>query len=376
MSKQIASVFGPEGLLKQKFPGYQTRVSQIEMALEVEDNAERGGRLMVEAPTGTGKSQGYLVPLIPFAQKGERVMIVTGSIVLQEQLVKKDLPLLASILPQPFSFALAKGMNNYLCLSEYEDLAGDMAMTGSRDPEILQQWPDVKRWADKTLTGDVSELPFELDPKVRLRVTTNSDDCLGAKCAHVDNCYSRRARKIAKGAQVVVTNYHLFFADLTVKAGDPEAGPLPPYKHVVFDESHEAASIARDFFGFRVSPGAVRRAVRFLSGNANLGIPPLGEKGLKIEVAQASESFFHRVSEHAKQRDYSGRLEAAGAIDPTRLNQVLSKVSSVYGKAVASELSGTPNHRASVAPYCSTDVLGIHRPAVSASSGPARARVG
>ncbi len=336
MSKQITRVFGPDGLLKREFPGYEPRLSQIELALSVESNARLGGRLIAEAPTGVGKSLGYLVPLIPFAQAGERTMVVTSSIVLQEQIVKKDLPLLSRILPEPFTYALAKGIGNYLCLNEFEDLAGEANMVGVKDPDLAEQWPIVKDWATKTVDGDLSELPFELTPKLRLRVTTNSDDCLGRKCAHHNECFPRQARKRAMTANVVVTNYHLFFADLSVKAGDPDKGPLPAYKHVVFDEAHDAPEIAREFFGFRVSPGAVRRATRFLSGNANLGIEPMDEKSLQSKLRLATDEFFDQVRELSKRRDYKGRLEAERMIDPTRLNVQLQLVSRAYGAAIPS----------------------------------------
>lgn len=337
MSTQIQRVFAPNGLLAKEILGYRPRLQQIEMALAVGANAEHGGHLICEAPTGVGKSLGYLVPYLPFAIKGEKVVVVTSSIVLQEQIVNKDLPLLQRILPEPFDFALAKGLNNYACLNELEDFRGEVKMLGIRDPDVERQWPTVDQWTQKTATGDLSELPFELNGKIRLKVTTTSEDCLGRKCAHHDECFAMKARKAVRSAQVVVANYHLFFIDLTIKAGDPDAGPLPSYRHVVFDEGHDAPDIAREFFGFRVGPGAIRRAARFLNGNAKHDIPAMKDAHELARRLQAeSDAFFEDVKEVAKRREYKGRLELAGAFDPTRLNVVLAEVSRAYADAVPS----------------------------------------
>lgn len=304
------------------------------MSLEVARVQRDGGRLMVEAPTGTGKSVSYLVPSIERAQAGERVMVVTAGIALQEQLIRKDLPLLREVLPEPFTFAIAKGLNNYLCANSFEDADGEYRMVGFREDHEREQWPVIQQWAADTATGDVSELPFEIDGRIRLKVTTTSDECLGQSCPKVGGCLAREARKVARGAQIVVTNYHLFFADMSAKANDPEAGPLPAYRHVVADESHELAEIARDFFGFRVSPHSVRRAGRYLQGNAQLGIPQCADKTLKQELGRMTDAFFQTLERAAKHPSYKGRIEGPGLFDAEPLNAVLRKVSAAYGDAM------------------------------------------
>ncbi len=338
MSEFISDVFGPGGRLAALFgSNYTPRPGQIQMALEVDQNVLEGGALVVEAPTGVGKSLGYLAP---YVGQGKKLLVVTSGILLQEQLVSKDLPLLQQALGRPLTFVLLKGISNYLCLSEYEDFAGDAALLGIKDEEIAEQWPVVEQWASETLSGDLAELPFELKPKIRLKVTTNSEDCLGAKCTYRDSCFAREARERARNAQIVVSNAHLFCADLTLKAGDPTAGPLPPYNHVVIDEAHDLPDIARDFFGFRITPGSVRRAARFLRGSTRFGFEgaPDATKILsKLEAA--SESFFETVVAVARAKEYSGRLEQAGKLEPTRIQAALGEVSRKYGEMVADGVS-------------------------------------
>ena len=80
---------------------------------------------VIQAGTGVGKSLAYCVPAIALAlSRNTRVLISTATVALQEQLVNKDLPLLAAQMPTPFRFALAKGRGRYVCKLKLERLAG------------------------------------------------------------------------------------------------------------------------------------------------------------------------------------------------------------------------------------------------------------
>jgi ATP-dependent DNA helicase DinG len=112
---------------------------------------------MAEAPTGTGKSIGYAVPATYHAtHEGKRVIIVTANIALQEQLVNKDLPLLAEILPWDFSFALIKGRNNYLCYSRLYQEKAQGTLELLDDPDDTEMLNTLIDWARQTKSGDVS----------------------------------------------------------------------------------------------------------------------------------------------------------------------------------------------------------------------------
>ena len=75
--------------------------------------------LVIEAGTGTGKTFGYLVPVL---LSGLRVLVSTGTRTLQDQLYEKDLPLLSGALGQPVHVAVLKGRGNYLCLHRLEQV--------------------------------------------------------------------------------------------------------------------------------------------------------------------------------------------------------------------------------------------------------------
>ena len=147
----IDRTFGAGGLLATG-PGYQERPGQIAMARAVERAITGRKHLLVEGSTGIGKGYAYLVPAIHHAATdGKRVCCATASIILQEQLITKDLPRLAAALPTPFTFALLKGRNNYLCLSRLDDLM-------KAGPELIDDPAD----ADGLVVGEGAQETIEL----------------------------------------------------------------------------------------------------------------------------------------------------------------------------------------------------------------------
>lgn len=278
----IEGVFSKDGpLAAATGPKYEVRAGQVEMAKAVAHVFAEGGTLFVEAPTGTGKSCAYLVPAIARVPHRDKTVIVTANIALQEQLVSKDLPMLRAALGVDFQYALAKGVSNYLCRDRWKDAIAESLVDGTADDA---EWDMLQEWATSTIDGDLSELPVELPPRIRLKVTTTSDECIGKKCDYYGECHAVAARKRVQKADIVVTNYHLFFADLAIKAmSEATSGVLPEHSLVVLDEAHQAQDIGRDFFGWRITLGSIRWAIRMLS-----------EKQ-KDPILVRADAFFRRV---------------------------------------------------------------------------------
>lgn len=264
----IAAVFGQTGLLARAFPGYSPREGQVAMARAVQEAVTNGGACMVDAPCGTGKSVGYLVSSILRAvRKGERVIVATANIALQEQLVGKDLPALKEVLApmvgSDWRFSLLKGRSNYVCQDLVNNPAQREEWEGSLSSSELQQLSDVDRWARTTDTGDRSELPFVVSDSVwRLRSMT-SEDCHGKACESYDTCHARTAHERAAGSSVIVVNYALLFAHIALRAETGRDVILPEHHALIMDETHEAGDIARDFFGHTLSEGRVKRVVKW-----------------------------------------------------------------------------------------------------------------
>lgn len=293
-SVDIRGLMEPGGLFERTIPGYRYRPQQLELATSIEQAIATPRNLMAEAPTGTGKSIAALIPLIAHAHlNAQRAVYVTGTKLLQEQLARKDLPALASVLPWPFRAAVMKGVGNYLCLLALERAA--------MDPQVAydEQVVDLHRWAEETDAGDLDGYDVELSALVRSKVTTTSDECVGLKCPKREQCFLLKARRAAAAANVVVVNYHLFFADLSIKLANNGRGILPAYQNVLLDEGHGAANIARGFFGFELSPGSIGA-----SANRLMRYAPREANNLK----HAGEDLFGKLEAFRKSDRYRARL--------------------------------------------------------------------
>lgn len=234
--------------LPDQVPGYELREQQVEMALVVERALRRGDHLLAEAGTGTGKSFAYLVPLaLSLADGEDRAVVSTATIALQEQLIKKDIPFLERVLGLDFRAQLAKGKGNYLCLLRLEEEPRQMALFEEQE-DLLH----LRRWAQQTRTGDRSELDFE--PGEWWHRLCPDEACTGRKCLYYRDCFFFKARQRLKDARIIVCNHTLFFIDLSLKwSSNGNAGLLPDYRAVVFDEAQHVEDTARRAMGLEVS---------------------------------------------------------------------------------------------------------------------------
>ena len=145
----IGGYFGPGGILEQKSRDYEIRAGQIEMARAVDRAITGKKHLAIEAPCGIGKTYAYLIPAIEHAiATDSRVIVCTANIALQEQIVEKDLPGLAKIMPRKFTWALIKGINNYLCLDRFDETKNEL-MHVTFDRKELRHFEKIQAWADE-----------------------------------------------------------------------------------------------------------------------------------------------------------------------------------------------------------------------------------
>lgn len=230
----------------------EDRPGQRQMVRAVAQAFDKGNHLMVEAGTGTGKSLAYLIPAL--TSEGQTI-VATATKALQGQLVEKDLPIAAAAIDREVTWELVKGRSNYICLVKIDELG-----------EILEpELEEVVEWASITKTGDISEVDFELPPRVSALVTARSEECPGAAaCREGADCFSEAARRRADDADVVVVNHHLLLADLKIRA---LGGALLPGAHqVVIDEAHRFEDAAVGSFGVDLYAGRVRYAARLARG--------------------------------------------------------------------------------------------------------------
>jgi len=287
----ISRAFAPGGLVSRFVPGFEERPEQVEMALSVWETLSVGGRLMVEAGTGVGKSLAYLIPAVLWCYRTtKRVIISTHTVNLQEQLVSRDVPLVSGMfaaLGFSFEHMLFKGRKHYLCTRRWRQAYADVVqktalVVANEDEEAAEALSDLI--AKGAWDGDRDRLPRPIPDGVWADVCSEGDRCMSAKCQHKDSCLYQKHRKRLDKCHVIVVNHALFAADLAIhKETQGQAGLLPGHEAVIFDEAHHLEDVIRDSLGIEVSPSRLKRladdTVRLISSGSF-------QKGVTREVAR------------------------------------------------------------------------------------------
>jgi DNA polymerase III epsilon subunit family exonuclease len=284
----LVRLMAPGGPLAESLPGYEHREAQLQMLLGVAQILRRGGRLVVEAGTGTGKSLAYLVPaLARTVRRGERAVVSTHTHTLQEQLVLKDIPSLRHWLPWDFRACLLKGRSNYVSLRRWRRYVAEPC----RDVEELKFKLKVLVWLHETRTGDRAELRLQgQDEALWARIASDPLDCVGLRCTEA-GCFVHRARAEAERADLVVVNHALLLADASTGGS-----LIPSYEHLVVDEAHHLEESATHSLGCSVDGPNLEGLLRRLAADADrrrTGLlvemrmqPRLGEPGDALAEAE------------------------------------------------------------------------------------------
>jgi ATP-dependent DNA helicase DinG len=267
LSERVRSIFAADGPLVHAVAAFESRPAQRAMADAVADRLESNGVLLVEAGSGSGKTLAYLIPALV---SGRRVLVSTGTKNLQEQIVYKDLPVVAETIGRSFTATVMKGRSNYLCLHRFHALkTGDLARQqrlggfGAKGHEVDERilLPMLERWAAETETGDRAELAdLPEDLPLWADLSASAENCLGTTCAHYQDCFVTRMRHRAGESDLVIVNHHLLFADAAVREGNYGA-VIPDCDAAVLDEAHQLEDVATQYFGIVVSNYRVEELV-------------------------------------------------------------------------------------------------------------------
>ncbi|MCW1970084.1 MAG: exonuclease domain-containing protein [Anaerolineae bacterium] len=257
---EVAHVLSPGGAFSQMLPNFEARTQQIDMMRKVTQAFNEGDKYLIEAGTGTGKSLAYLIPAMLWAQQnGERVVISTNTINLQEQLADKDVPMVIEALSGKFSAnpqsdddaddeiappatelraAVMKGKGRYVCQQRVLDLR----KAGPRTLDEARLLTKILIWLPTTVTGDADELFFPApgERAAFAHLSAQSPACNTNTCSASD-CFFYQARRLAESAHVVIVNHALLLADIAV-----ENRALPEYNYLVLDEGHHMEAAATD----------------------------------------------------------------------------------------------------------------------------------
>ncbi len=277
----IDSDLGPGGPVARLLPRYEDRPSQRALATTIARLYNDGGIGLLEAGTGIGKSLGYLIPALRWAAaNGERTVVSTNTINLQEQLVGKDLPFLARALAdQPVRFALLKGWRNYLCLMRLEQ--AQSTGTALFDDSLGNELAALTAWAERTTDGSLSDLPAPPRAELWDEVSAEPDLCQRIRCPHYDRCFLFAARRKAAQADVIVVNHHLLMSDVAVRRISQnweDAAVLPAYARLVIDEGHHIEDAAAAHLGATVTRRSLQRLFARLDRTGKGLLPALMAK--------------------------------------------------------------------------------------------------
>lgn len=287
----------------QATPGFRSRDGQRRMAEQVAhtfsqaqlgkveegDGAPTRAIAVIQAGTGVGKSLAYCAPAIALAlARGTRVLISTATVALQEQLVNKDLPALAALMPQPFRFALAKGRGRYVCKLKLDRLAGTgEADAAGEDDDLFAEEEAAARakrpqhetqariqfygamaqtLARGAWDGDRDSLETPPEPEVWSPVAAEGASCTGKHCPAFSQCTYYDKRKELVGAQVIVANHDLLLSSLGARV-------LPELDNclLVLDEAHHLPATALQQFACSMDLSRITWIERLSSRGLRIG---------------------------------------------------------------------------------------------------------
>jgi ATP-dependent DNA helicase DinG len=293
-SLSMEDVLGRDGRLSRFIEDFEFRPSQIAMAKQIVKAIRQDSCAIIEAGTGTGKTMGYLMPVM---LSGKKTVISTGTKNLQEQIFFQDIPLIAEAAGFNVDALLMKGRKNYLCLHRYHQHFIQPSLLAPFEKTAKDR---IDKWLIKTGSGDRAELTWLADDDPFWEaVSSTSDQCLGFECPDMKDCFLNELRKKAAKADIIIVNHHLFFADMMVKTGG-FGEIIPRFQTVVFDEAHKIEEIAVNYFGESLSSGQLQDFVKDVEKDLkekgglnetanNLNIIRAGAENLQRPFALADE---------------------------------------------------------------------------------------
>ncbi|WP_444994011.1 ATP-dependent DNA helicase [Aliikangiella sp. IMCC44359] len=317
---EIIELLSDSGPFAKANENFKTRREQQEMATAVNNAIQSSENLLVEAGTGVGKTFAYLLPAL---LSDKQVVISTGTKNLQDQLFKRDLPVILKIMQISPMTALLKGRANYLC--EYR-LESTLASGRLPDPVAVKHLSLVNRWRDKTTSGELSELSAlpENSPVISY-VTSTAENCLGQDCPFIEKCFLAAARERARKAKVLVVNHHILLADLVLKE-DGFGELLPDTDVFIVDEAHHLAKTAYQFYGDSISSRQINELCREVELEYRTQVTDSRDLMLDAQrLAKEVKEFRLALPEYDMREDWKANRKLTDALD-----SLSNKINALY----------------------------------------------
>ena len=234
-------------------------LSQTLDSSELDGTCKREGEsiLVIEGPTGTGKSLAYLIPAIIAANLHKKHLVISSAtVMLQEQLANKDIPFVTKHAGLSVTYVIAKGRGRYACphkLYQYvhQGIQSDfIGYTSDELPpvkkltkhEITQLNALAHRLHEKTWSGDKDELAENLPDALWSSITNDRHGCLKRECQYYKECPFYQARDKLEQVDMIIANHDLLLADLAMGGG--VILPSPEDTFYCLDEAHHLSDKA------------------------------------------------------------------------------------------------------------------------------------
>lgn len=302
--QSLDAILGEGGTLA-RCSGFSYRAQQDTMARAIVHALDTEQHLIVEAPTGVGKTLAYLIPAALHAVHNNRTAVIsTHTKNLQDQLLLKDIPLARTLLGFDFSALALKGRRNYLCITR---LHAALAAAGTMfADDVTGELRRLEEWSRTTTDGDIASCPFVPRNDVWDAVCSEPGICSPRTCG--TRCHYQKIREQARHTSVVVMNHALFFSLLPLRQTEEQF--LFENDFAILDEAHLVEQAASNAFGERISRrGLIAILHRLYHGKARKGLlspAPRGMATLFNRAERAIEEFFTVAAETVKGRSSSG----------------------------------------------------------------------
>ena len=308
----IKTILQDEEYLSERLSGYQFRESQEQLSLRVGQAFQNGVHALVQAPTGTGKTLGYLLPSVLLSKsKGEQVVISTGTKALQNQAMLKDIPLIFKMLglkKHDLNILRLVGSGNHYCELQYRnDLSENQELLDIRSfsERISRAYFETLFFFNERVSDykDIitrDSIPFVMKKKHQefsdlegvLRVDFRA--CTGNKCPYRHNCTYLQGIRMAKEADIIVGNHSLLLSW-------PRGIEKPNY--IVIDEAHKIEEEAtkaftqevgfKEFESFGKNMNAMVAPVFYLLNDDNKGAELTAS--IKKEVSSSAKLIIENI---------------------------------------------------------------------------------
>ncbi len=313
---ELQRVFGNEGMLAKHLKGYEQREEQVRMAFSVATAFNDNKVALIEAGTGTGKSLAYLIPSLLWAiRNDQRVVISTNTINLQEQLIKKDIPLLQRHASTEFHACLVKGRGNYLCLRKLDGVLEEPSLFPDSASEELQA---IASWSETTRSGCLSDLAFHPSREIWDDLRCEADQCGRSRCPEFNRCFFYKARRDAAAARLLVVNHALLLADIALRreSGYDSVAILPPFNRLIIDEAHHLEEAATGALSVRISrAGLMRQLARLAPSGNRAGILSVLNSKIAKELPEEFDGLYQELSSLIEAALLPQTHQVAGAVE-------------------------------------------------------------